>query len=184
DYVVNSLNRDKPYDEFVKEQVAGDLLPGGSIDERNERLTATGFLSLGAKVLAESDKEKMVMDIVDEQIETASKAFMGLTVSCARCHDHKFDPIPTRDYYSLAGIFKSTKTMSNLATVAMWLERPLSDPTLEPKQKEYASKLSAAKARVKELKDNKAPDDQIKKAEEELKQVEKRPAPLPSVMAV
>ncbi len=184
DYVVNALNKDKPYDQFVKEQIAGDLLQGGSNQDRNERLTATGFLSLGAKVLAESDKEKMVMDIVDEQIETASKAFMGLTVSCARCHDHKFDPIPTRDYYALAGIFKSTKTMSNLATVAMWVERPLSDPALEPQKKEYEQKLTTAKAHVKELKDRKAADDLIKKAEEELKQVEKQGPPVPSVMAV
>ena len=126
DYVVRAFNNDKPYDEFVREQIAGDLLPASQDDAVNsERLTATGFLVLGPKVLAEPDKQKMVMDIVDEQIDTMGRAFMGLTLGCARCHDHKFDPIPTKDYYALAGIFKSTKTMASLATVARAYERPL-----------------------------------------------------------
>jgi cytochrome c553 len=125
DYVVNSFNKDKPYNQFLMEQLAGDLMPTDDEALRNERLTATGFLTLGAKVLAEQDKPKMVMDIVDEQIEVTSKAVLGLTVACARCHDHKFDPIPTKDYYALAGIFKSTKTMKNLDFVSEWNERQL-----------------------------------------------------------
>ena len=180
DYVIRSFNADKPFDRFVKEQLAGDLLPDGG----PEGIVATGFLVLGPKLLAEPDKQKMVMDIVDEQIEATSKAFMGLTVTCARCHDHKFDPIPTRDYYALAGIFKSTKTMSNLATVAMWTERPLTDPALAPKQKEYDAKISEAKRQIKQLKDAKAPEDQVKKAEEALKEIEKQGPPVPMVMAV
>ena len=76
-------------------------------------------------MLAEDDPVKMEMDIIDEQVDTIGRAFMGLTLGCARCHDHKFDPIPTADYYSLAGIFKSTKTMENYRVVAMWSERPL-----------------------------------------------------------
>ncbi len=124
DYVVRAFNADKPYDRFVLEQLAGDLLPDDPAT-REDRLTATGFLVLGPKLLAEPDKAKMVMDIVDEQIDVFGKAFLGLTVSCARCHDHKFDPVPTRDYYALAGIFKSTKTMASLATVAKAHERPL-----------------------------------------------------------
>src|SRR5437764_638737 len=87
----------------------------------------------------------MVMDIVDEQIEVTSKAFMGLTVACARCHNHKFDPIPTADYYALAGIFKSTKTMSNLATVAMWNERPLVTRDLEGRKRIHAEKVARLK---------------------------------------
>ena len=125
DYVVAAFNKDKPYSEFITEQLAGDLMPAKDDDQRNERLIATGFLELGPKVLAEPDKDKMVMDIVDEQIDVSSKAFIGLTVACARCHNHKFDPIPTKDYFALAGIFKSTKTMSSLNTVAMWEEKPL-----------------------------------------------------------
>jgi uncharacterized protein DUF1549/uncharacterized protein DUF1553/cytochrome c len=128
DYVVDAFNNDKPYDQFVREQLAGDLIPASPDDAVNaERLTATGFLVVGPKVLAEPDKQKMVMDIVDEQIDTTGRAFMGLTLGCARCHDHKFDPIPTKDYYSLAGIFKSTRTMATLATVARALERPIAD---------------------------------------------------------
>jgi len=129
DYVVRSLNADTPYDQFVTEQLAGDLLPSSADPAvAADRLTATGFLVLGPKVLAEPDKQKMVMDIVDEQIDVVSKTFLGLTVACARCHDHKFDPIPTRDYYGLAGVFKSTKTMASLATVAKAHERPLAGP--------------------------------------------------------
>ena len=132
DWVVNSLNRDKPYNQFLEEQIAGDLMDSGSdIALRNERITATGFLTLGAKVLAEQDKPKLVMDIVDEQIEVTTKATMGLTIACARCHDHKFDPISTKDYYALAGIFKSTKTMANLNFVSQVNEREISTPALD-----------------------------------------------------
>ncbi len=92
-----------------------------------ERQVATGFLAIGPKMLAEDDPLKMRVDIVDEQIETIGRAFMGMTIGCARCHDHKFDPIPQADYYSLAGIFMSTKTMENYKVVANWYERPLGD---------------------------------------------------------
>ena len=125
DYVIDSFNADKPYPEFIKEQLAGDLMLTGDDEKDNARLTATGFLELGPKLLAEPDKQKMVMDIVDEQIEVTSKAFLGLTVACARCHNHKFDPIPTKDYYALAGIFRSTRSMETLNTVGMWKERRL-----------------------------------------------------------
>lgn len=126
DYVIDAFNRDKPFDQFVREQLAGDLLPAPP-DEREshlfDRWIATGFLVLGPKMLAEQDKPKLVMDIVDEQIDVVCRAFLGLTVACSRCHDHKTDPIAARDYYALAGIFKSTKTMANLAFVSQWNER-------------------------------------------------------------
>jgi hypothetical protein len=123
DYVINAFNKDKPYDQFIHEQLAGDLLPGAADEATTyERQTATGFLSLGAKMLAEDDPVKMQMDIIDEQIDTMGRAFMALTIGCARCHDHKFDPIPAADYYSLAGIFKSSKTMENFKVVAKWHE--------------------------------------------------------------
>ena len=105
DYVVNAFNADKPFDQFLIEQIAGDLLPAKDETRRREQRIATGFLSLGPKVLAEPDKVKMEMDIIDEQIDTLGRALLGLTLGCARCHDHKFDPIPTSDYYALAGIF-------------------------------------------------------------------------------
>jgi hypothetical protein len=113
-YVIDSLNKDKPYDQFVKEQIAGDLLPAASGKQRNEQLTATGFLSLGAHDLLEVNEDVYRMDLIDEQINATSRAFMGLTVGCARCHDHKFDPIPTTDYYAMAGIFRSTEMLSGL----------------------------------------------------------------------
>jgi len=108
DYVIEAFNKDLPYDQFVREQIAGDLLnpPNGAI--------ATGFLALGPKLVAEQDKVKMFYDIVDEQIDTMSKAVLGLTIACARCHDHKFDPISTKDYYSLASIFASTKQLAKI----------------------------------------------------------------------
>jgi len=147
DYVIRAFNQDKPYNEFLREQLAGDLLPASQDDAVNaDRLTATGFLVLGPKVLAEPDKQKMLMDIVDEQIDTTGKAFMGLTLGCARCHDHKFDPLPTMDYYSLAGIFKSTRAMQNLNTVAKAYERPLAD-------KEALAKVQAHQQRLDEKKD-------------------------------
>ena len=126
DYVIDAFNRDKPYDQFIREQLAGDLLPPAESErETFDQWTATGFLVLGPKMLAEQDKPKLVMDVVDEQIDVVSRAFLGLTVSCSRCHDHKFDPVPARDYYALAGIFKSTKTMADLAFVSKWNERPV-----------------------------------------------------------
>jgi hypothetical protein len=126
DYVVRALNADKPYDRFLTEQIAGDLLPEPSDpQDLRDALTATGFWTLGPKMLAEQDQEKMVIDIVDEQLDIATRTFLGMTVSCARCHDHKFDPVPTTDYYALAGILRSTRTMEHTNTVAMWFEREL-----------------------------------------------------------
>ena len=108
DYVIKSFNEDKPYDRFLREQIAGDLLPADSPAERAEHLVATGFLALGVKDVNQRFKVRFIMDNVDEQIDTVSRAVLGLTASCARCHDHKFDPIPQADYYALAGIFRST----------------------------------------------------------------------------
>ena len=123
DYVIEAFNADLPYDRFVVEQIAGDLLPG----ELNPRgVVATGFLALGPKAIAQQDKKRMLYDVYDEQIDVVSKAMLGLTVACARCHDHKFDPILTRDYYSLAGIFASTRSFRDAgAHVSQMLLKPL-----------------------------------------------------------
>jgi cytochrome c553 len=107
DYVIDAVNADVPFDQFIREQVAGDLLPASGA-ERDRLLTATGFLALGVKDVNQRFKVRFVMDNVDEQIDAVSRSVLALTVSCARCHDHKFDPIPTTDYYALAGIFTST----------------------------------------------------------------------------
>ena len=144
DYVVDSLNRDKPFDRFVQEQIAGDLLPAETEAERFEQITATGFLTLGPKVLAEQDVDKMLIDIVDEQVNTVGRAFLALPVGCARCHDHKFDPIPTADYYAMAGVLRSTATMSDAAGMR-WLERPLAP--VETIAEYEAARESVAEAR-------------------------------------
>lgn len=109
DYVIAAFNEDLTYDRFVKQQLAGDLLEATD-DERlnSQRITATGYLAIGMKILAEQDPVKKQADTVDEQIDTFGRTFLGLSLGCARCHDHKFDAIPTRDYYALAGIFHSS----------------------------------------------------------------------------
>jgi hypothetical protein len=108
DYVIDAFNRDRPYDQFIREQIAGDLLPASSQVQRDEQQVATGFLALGVHDVNQRFKVRFIMDSVDEQIDTVGRAVLALTVSCARCHDHKFDPIPTADYYALAGIFRSS----------------------------------------------------------------------------
>lgn len=108
DYVIDAFTNDKPYHQFLREQIAGDLLPANSPGEKAEQLVATGFLSLGVKDVNQRFKVRFTMDNIDEQIDTVSRSVLGLTVSCARCHDHKFDPIPQADYYALAGIFHSS----------------------------------------------------------------------------
>ncbi len=144
DYVVQAFNRDKPYDQFVREQLAGDLLPEtGDLETTLERWTATGFLSLGPKMLAEDDPVKMRMDIIDEQLDTSFRAFLGLTVGCARCHDHKFDPVSIRDYYSLAGIFRSSKTMEHHDVVAEWHEHVLAPAEHRLRLQQQREKIEA-----------------------------------------
>jgi hypothetical protein len=151
DYVIDAFNNDEPYNQFVREQIAGDLLPYSNVAEFNKRLIATGYLVLGPKVLAEVDKQKMEMDIIDEQIDTLGKSLLGLTIGCARCHDHKFDPISTKDYYALAGIFKSTRTMESLATIARWHENNLEDPAYDDAKSKHDALLAAHKRELEAL---------------------------------
>lgn len=110
DYVIKAFNSDKPFDQFIREQLAGDLLPSENAKQRDEFLIATGFLAFGSKPRAQNNPD-FQMDVVAEQIEVATTGFMALTVACARCHDHKFDPIPTSEYYAMAGLFTSTDTL-------------------------------------------------------------------------
>src|SRR5262245_37133627 len=144
DYVIEAFNKDLPYSEFIRQQLAGDLLPAEKPGEVNTTgIVATGFLQVGPKLLAEQDKPKMVYDMVDEQLDVATRAFLGLTVACARCHDHKFDPIPTRDYYSLASIFASTKSLARVeGTVSQLYFAPLVT-------KEVADRYNAHQEKVK-----------------------------------
>lgn len=144
DYVIQAFNNDKPYHRFVAEQVAGDLLP----EANSETRTATGFLALGAKVLAEPDMEKLLMDTIDEQVDTTGKAFLGLTLGCARCHDHKFDPITQRDYYALAAIFKGTRTFSDkrYGAIKFWYEHIHADDAERQDIQKVDEAVAAAKS--------------------------------------
>ncbi|MBL9210154.1 MAG: DUF1553 domain-containing protein [Opitutaceae bacterium] len=129
DYVIDAINRDVPFDRFIREQLAGDLLPAANHEEKSRQVIATGFLALGPTNYEEQAKDALRMDIVDEQLDTLGKAFLGMTITCARCHDHKFDPIPLKDYYALAGILRSTHTLHNYTdNVAKWVDVPLPLP--------------------------------------------------------
>ncbi|OYW20085.1 MAG: hypothetical protein B7Z55_07800, partial [Planctomycetales bacterium 12-60-4] len=110
DYVIDAVNADLPFDRFVTEQIAGDLLPGKNDAERARLLIATGFLAMGPKGLNEMSKEQFAADVADEQLDTVTRAVLASSVACARCHDHKTEPFSMEDYYGLAGIFKSTQT--------------------------------------------------------------------------
>ena len=114
DWVVNAFNGDMPYDQFVMQQIAGDILATntpGKLD--TNALIATSVYAIGEWGGGDADKEKMLTDIVDDQIDLTGRGFLGVTLACARCHDHKFDPIPTSDYYGLAGIFFSSHILPN-----------------------------------------------------------------------
>ena len=105
-YIIDSFNRDKPYDQFIREQIAGDLLPHSSDDQRWEQTIGTGYLAISRRIGVSPQNLKHIM--IEDTINNLGKTFMGLTLGCARCHDHKFDPIPTTDYYALYGIFGSS----------------------------------------------------------------------------
>lgn len=142
-YVIDAFNRDQSFYDFIVAQLAGDLMEVADVAERREKLIASSFLALGPKMLTERDKEKLHLDTVDEQIDTIGRAFLGLTIGCARCHDHKFDPFSQRDYYALAGFFRSTQvvmgTRNGCVNVASWVEQPLPQP--EPAMTELTSRV-------------------------------------------
>jgi len=152
DYVINAFNDDKPFDQFIREQIAGDLMPAGTREQQNERFVATGFLALGPHNYELQDKELLRMEVVDEQIETVGRAFLGMTLGCARCHDHKFDPVPTDDYYALAGIFRSTQSLVP-GNVSGWVARELEpEPTLKKAIEQHAEETREANAALKAAK--------------------------------
>jgi hypothetical protein len=153
DYVIEVFNRDQPYDTFVREQLAGDLIAPADLADRQRALVATTFLALGNTNLEEQNKRLLEMDVVDEQLDTLGKAFFGQALGCARCHDHKFDPIPMRDYYALAGILKSSRQLEH-ANVSKWLERPL--PLAADEEARLAAQEKAVAALEEELKAAKA----------------------------
>jgi len=155
-YLIRSFQLDKPFDVLVMEQVAGDLLhaqehqdastplSGSELLQAQDRLVATTFLAIGDHNYEEQDKKQLEMDAIDEQLDVLGKAFLGQTLSCARCHDHKFDPIPTSDYYALAGILKSSIAMDH-ENVSKWVRIPL------PASSEEQQALATNKERLTSL---------------------------------
>ncbi|MCA9182446.1 MAG: PSD1 domain-containing protein, partial [Planctomycetales bacterium] len=127
DYLVDAYASDRPFDQMIREQIAGDLLPAEDWLQKRRQWIATGFLVLGNTNLEKQDKTQLEMDTIDEQLEVIGRAFLGQTIGCARCHDHKFDPIPTHDYYALAGILRSAVSLKH-DNVSKWIELPLPCP--------------------------------------------------------
>jgi hypothetical protein len=154
DYVIDAFNRDMPYDRFVREQIAGDLLEAPTLDDRRRQLIAATFLQMGNSNLEEQDKKQLEMDVVDEQLDTLGRAFLAQTIACARCHDHKFDPIPTRDYYAIAGILKNARSLEH-SNVSKWLEVPLpTDGSREAEVKKQEDAVAVLQAKIKAEKEN------------------------------
>ncbi|RLT11053.1 MAG: DUF1553 domain-containing protein [Planctomycetota bacterium] len=156
DWVVSAFNADLPYDTFVKLQIAGDII-GPDADHPYDHLVALGFFGLGAQYYKNSDAAKAAADELDDRVDTLTRGFLGLTVSCARCHDHKFDPIPTQDYYSLAGIFNSSKLhnapLCNAEDIAAYNAGQEKIKTLEEAVKTFLAdeNATAAESRVGEI---------------------------------
>jgi hypothetical protein len=131
DWLVRAFNEDMPYDRFVMEQIAGDLL---DLPDRKENAAALGFFGVGPVYYGDPKK----LDQYDDRIDTLSRGFLGLTVACARCHDHKFDPIPTKDYYALAGIIASTDYAEIPLVSAEEVEKAKKALTEDQKKKKVA----------------------------------------------
>jgi len=184
DYVIDAVNRDLPYNRFIQEQLAGDLLPAATPAERDRLLIATGFLALGPKDVNQRFKARFKMDNVDDQIDTVTRSTMALTVSCARCHDHKFDPVLTTDYYALASIFTSTDDAAGLSSRMGGSSLQYYDPKLLGYLSNAGNAPKAPKEKVEKLKAEvavakKALDAMNKKDAEELKANPNRPAYTP-----
>ncbi len=155
DYVIDAFNSDLPFNQFVREQLAGDLLPSSDGGVNRRGIIATGFLSLGPKALAQQDKQKMLYDVYDEQVDVTSRAFLGVTLACARCHDHKFDPLSTKDYYAMTGVFASTKSFANSKSsgVSPMLLTPLCDDSEYRTSQTYKRWLAAKQRSINEVYD-------------------------------
>ena len=151
DWVVEAFNRDLPYNQFVRDQIAGDLVPSKS-GFNKEGVIATGLLAIGNWGGGDADKEKLLTDIADDQVDVVSRTFMGLTMACARCHDHKFDPISTADYYALAGVFFSTHILPDVGPKTngpLMLQIPLEAPEQLAARKTYQQRVVDAEKELK-----------------------------------
>jgi hypothetical protein len=153
DYLIEAFNNDKPFDRFVREQIAGDLMESSTLQERVNNITATGFLMLGDVEIVEPDKPKMETDHIDTQVSKIGTAFLGMTLGCVRCHDHKFDPIGVDDYYGIAGMLRSSPSTHKIP-FGVWstlnaTELPETPEQLVERKKleeEHSEKISSLKA--------------------------------------
>jgi hypothetical protein len=177
DYVIDSFNADKPYNQFVIEQIAGDLIPPDEFDSSpTERMIATGFLAMGSNSLNVKTDE-FLAESTAEQIDTMTRGLLALSVGCARCHDHKFDPITQKEFYAIAGILRSSELMNG------YNDRPnfsgshrlliTADVPLTPEEAEFAAKHEEEYRKVKEEVDNTdldaIPASELKAVKRELK---------------
>jgi hypothetical protein len=164
DYLIDSFNADKPFDEFVREQIAGDLMPSQSTEDRAENIVATGFLMVGDIEIVNPDKARMEADHIDTQVNRIGQTFMGMTLGCVRCHDHKFDPIGVEDYYGIAGMLHSSPSSHKMPDMGVWSSLnstplPETPAQLEARKKleaENEQRIAAWKAEQKTLTDEKA----------------------------
>ena len=161
DYVIGALNDDKALDRFFTEQIAGDLLPYNSNAQRAEQIVATQFLTQGPINLVNQFKEQLRMDIVDNQIDKVGRVLLGLTLGCARCHDHKFDPITQTEYYALAGIMHNVQVLDGFRGVSGvfsdWLSLPIPETTGQRVERErllviHQQRVSDLEAHIKSKK--------------------------------
>lgn len=158
DYLIDAFNEDKPFDRFIREQIAGDLLTASSPQEQAENMIATGFLMVGDIEIVEPDKPKMEADHIDTQVNKLGMAFLGMTLGCARCHDHKFDPVGLNDYYGIAGILRSSPSTHKIP-FGVWsslntTELPETPEQLADRKKieaQHAEKLSSVKKEQQQL---------------------------------
>jgi hypothetical protein len=178
DYLIDAFNKDKPFDRFVREQIAGDLIATSSASEKAECITATGFLMLGDVEIVEPDKAKMEADHIDTQVTKIGATFLGMTMGCVRCHDHKFDPIGVEDYYGVAGMLRSSPSTLKIP-FGVWstlnsTELPETPEQMEERKKleaEHAEKIASLKAdQAKLTEEKKSIVDQLAKLEMENKE--------------
>jgi Protein of unknown function (DUF1553)/Protein of unknown function (DUF1549)/Planctomycete cytochrome C len=151
DYVIEAFNEDRPFDQLVREQIAGDLLSPDDDRLHDQYITGSGYLVLGPINYEEQDKELLRMNVVDEQITSVGRTFLGMTLGCARCHDHKFDPIPTADYYALAGIFRSTRTLT-AGNVSGYVTTQLRDGVDQGALKKWTQQQKSLQSEIETLK--------------------------------
>jgi hypothetical protein len=184
-WVIAAFNRDVPYDEFLREQIAGDLLPAATDDEKNDKVIATGYLAIARRFGSRANEFHLTMEDI---IDNFGKVTLGLSLGCARCHDHKFDPVPTKDYYALYGIFNST-TYAFPGTEIYRHTKDFTPLVAEPKRSELLQQwkeLASLDDKIERLKgEKKALQREEKKAAQEAeKEKEKAEPPAAGAEAV